>query len=325
MLEKEQSFDTQTIVKEVVVAPFRLRTYRAVRHFLVGFILVSIANMLFSYLFDTPKLYKLYNENQELLSKYKLLEGRVSVAQNKLQEIRHRDNHVYRSLFGIDTLASTLSQMSYPAQKYASFEGDSYALEMTSLWQKLDQFAVEIYEQSLSLDELQRLTQNKEELAMAIPAIWPIDRTRLKSGIGAFGMRRHPIYGRYIMHKGIDLAADIGTPIYATADGVVESTSQGYRSHGYGQQVLLNHDFGYKTRYAHLSKRLVQKGDTVRRGEIIGQVGSTGGSTGPHLHYEVIHKGVVVNPINYFNRNMTNDEYRDLMDQLQDTKFDTFD
>ena len=154
-------------------------------------------------------------------------------------------------------------------------------------------------------------------MSFAIPAIWPIDRTQLE-WFYSFGMRaRHPIYKTRKMHKGVDMSCKRGVPVYATGDAVVQMTDQGRRRRGYGRQVLLNHDFGYQTRYAHLNKIFVKKGDRVTRGQIIGEVGSTGGSTGPHLHYEVIYMGRHVNPVNYFNRNMTKEEYTQLIENMK--------
>ncbi len=326
MVEKEQSFDGQVLAREVASVPFRLRTYHIIRKFLVGFIIISLANAMFSYLFYTPKIYSINRQNQELISRYQLLEGKIAAAQRKLSEINHRDAYVYRSLFGIDTASKNLATtIPYPISKYEHIADDAYAEIMVPAWQSLDAFAQKLYLQSVSLDELQVLAKNKEKLSTAIPAVWPIDRTRLTQGIGAFGMRRHPIYKRYIMHKGVDFAGKKGDPIYATGDAVVEKSAQGMRNRGYGQELLLNHGFGYQTRYAHLSQRLVKVGDSVRRGQLIGLMGRTGGSTGDHLHYEVILKGQVVNPINYFNRNMSSEEYIKLMEQLHDTNLDTFD
>ena len=122
-----------------------------------------------------------------------------------------------------------------------------------------------------------------------------------------------------------DLAANIGNNVYATGDATVQSTDLGQPRRGYGKQILLNHQYGYQTRYAHLSQIFVKPGEKVVRGQLIGKVGNTGGVTGPHLHYEVIHMGQVVNPINYFNRNMTNEEYERLMEQMQELNLDTFD
>ena len=175
----------------------------------------------------------------------------------------------------------------------------------------------------MSFDELQQFSKNKEQLSAAVPAIWPIDRSALHNDhIGAFNLRRmHPVLGYIRPHKGIDLGCDRGTPVYATGDAVVEVASSGGNG-GYGHMVLLNHEFGYKTRYAHLSKVLVQPGERVARGQVIAETGNTGISSGPHLHYEVIHKGMPVNPINYFNRNMTAAEYDALMENMRDTNFE---
>ncbi len=324
MLQKEQSFELNEQSEEVAHVSFRFVAYNFLRKFLMGFILISIVNLVFTQLFYTPKLHNINRENRELVERYKILEGRINAATHKLAEIQHRDNHLYRSMFGVNSTMGDMSNMLYPDSKYADLQGDSYSALMTSSWLKMDCFARLLYAQSVSLDELQTLSLNKSNLEAAIPAIWPIDRTKLRGAIGAYGMRRHPIYNRYILHKGVDLSGKRGDPIYATGDAVVEHTEHGEARRGYGQQILLNHEFGYKTRYAHLSKRFVKKGDIVRRGDIIGEMGSTGASTGTHLHYEVIHKGQVVNPISYFDPNMTNEEYLKLTDQLQETNFETF-
>lgn len=298
----------------------RLRTYTLVRKILVGFILISLVNFIFSHFFYTPKSYAILRENRELVLKYDLLNDKIRVAQRRLDEIRHRDNHVYRALFSSDTLSVVPEP--YPDAKYAHLAGDDYTSLMTSTWRSMDALAQQIYIESVSLDELQILAKNKENLSSAIPAIWPIDRLQLKA-LYSFGMRYHPIYKRRKFHKGVDMACDRGVPVYASGDAIVECTDIGRRRVGYGKQVLLNHEFGYKTRYAHLNEILVEEGQKVKRGELIGTVGSTGGSTGPHLHYEVIYMGREVNPVNYFNKNMTREEYRRLMDEMKDTDLET--
>lgn len=325
MRQNEQIFDAQKLTHEVVTAPFRLKTYRLLRKLLIGFILVSIANFLFSNFFYTPKMYRIIRDNRELIIKYRILQERIHTAQSKVGEIRHRDSYVYRSLFGTDTAAIEGVWQSYPESKYASLAEDDYTDLMVGTWRQMDALARTLYLESVSMDELQLLTRDKERLATAIPAIWPIDRSALRNNhIGAFNPRRmHPIYHRIIAHTGIDLGCDKGSPVYATGDAVVEKTEMGLARSGYGQQILLNHEFGYKTRYAHLNKILVKPGDKVARGQIIGQTGNTGGSTAPHLHYEVIHKQTPVNPINYFNRNMTAEEYDKLMAKTRDTNFET--
>ena len=295
----------------------RRNRYNILRQVLIGFIVISLANMAISYLFYTPKMHHIAAENRELVLKYEILQDRIASMQSKVEEIRHRDHYVYRPLFSSDTLALQGVYTPYPNSKYASLSGDEYSELMTSTWLSLDAVTRQTYAVSRSLDELQILAKNKEQMSLAIPAIWPIDRTRLKA-FYAFGVRKkHPILKIRTMHKGVDMSTDYGVPVYATGDGVVEKVDMGKRRRGYGRQIMINHKFGYKTRYAHLQKMFVKVGDKVQRGQLIGEVGSTGGSTGPHLHYEVIHLGRNVNPVNYFNRNMTSDEYRQLMENMK--------
>ncbi len=316
MRQKESIEQKKGAGIEQYAVTMRLRTYTLLRKILIGFILISIVNFIFSQFFHTPKSYAILRSNRELVLKYELLNDKIRVAQRRLDEIRHRDNHVYRALFSSDSVNITAEP--YPASKYAHLSEDEYSTLMTSTWQAMDALAQQIYLESVSLDELQILAKNKENLSSAIPAIWPIDRLQLKA-LYSFGMRYHPIYKRYRFHKGVDMACSKGVPVYASGDAIVENTDIGRRRVGYGKQVLLNHEFGYKTRYAHLNEILVEKGQKVKRGQLIGTVGNTGGSTGPHLHYEVIYMGKEVNPVNYFNKNMTRDEYRRLIEEMKDT------
>lgn len=303
--------------------PARMRIYRVIRKFLLGFILVSLINVLFSFFFLTPKMYSIDRENREMVIKYRILQDRIRTAEQRLNEIRHRDHYVYRSLFSVDTLTTNGIYQAYPTEKYAAMQGDSYEQLMIPTWQQLDQLARTLYATSLSFDELQNLSSDKEQMTTAIPAIWPIDRTALRNHIGAFNPRRyHPILKRIQPHNGVDFGCPRGTPIYATGDAVVEKAQKSGYNGGFGRQILLNHGFGYKTRYAHLDKVLVERGDTIRRGQIIGHVGNSGRSTSSHLHYEVHYKGRPVNPINYFNHNITESEYEALMENLRETNFE---
>ena len=231
MARKKQTFDPHALTREVVSAthevvtvPFRLRTYRVIRKILIIFIAVSIVNVVFANVFYTPKMYRILRENSELVFKYRLLQDKIRAEQRKLDEIHHRDNFVYRALFSADTLNIGGIYTPYPASKYAALAGDEYAPLMIGTWQQLDAFGRQLYRTSVSFDELQILAKNKENMSTAIPAIWPIDRQALRRGIEPFGYRNHPIYHRRILHKGIDLAANIGNNVYATGDATVQST-----------------------------------------------------------------------------------------------------
>lgn len=301
--------------------PLRLRTYRVIRKVLLVFIAVSIANLVFSSVFYTPKMHRILRRNEEMVFKYHLLQDRIRADQRRLNDIRHRDNFVYRPLFGTDTLALDGIYTPYPDTKYAALLDDEYTPLMTGAWREMDAYARQLYRTSLSLDELQILAYNKENMSSAIPAIWPIDRTALRR-IGAFGWRIHPIQHVRKLHAGVDLTSPTGTSVYATGDATVSLVNSNPFANGYGKQILLDHEFGYQTRYAHLSEIFVRPGDKVARGQLIGRVGNTGGSTGSHLHYEVIHGGVPVNAINYFDHNMTNEEYEKMMEQVTEADMD---
>ena len=238
MAKKRYKFNPQTLTYEVITIPFRIKFYRALRKVLIGFILASIVNVLFSFFFYTPKMYRISRDNNELLIKYNMLNDKLRAATARLQEIRHRDNSVYRSLFGTDSLNMQGIYTPYPDSKYKHLNNDLYTPLMVSTWKELDGMSRLLYLESKSLDELEELSKNKEMKAEAIPAIWPVNKRNLRGHIGAFGTRRHPVTGRIAGHQGIDLGGRVGDPVYATGNGRVAFNNEGER--GYGKQVLIN-------------------------------------------------------------------------------------
>lgn len=322
MRKKEYKFNPQTLTYEPVELPARLKRYFWLRRTLLFMLVALVVNMVYSHTFYTPKLRGLEEQGENIASGFGVLNSRFAVTEEKLGELMHRDNYVYRSLFGADTLTVAGIYTPYTPSIYEDYNNDYGGIVQNS-WQRLDALSRLVYRQSLSLDELQVLSKNKEKMAASIPAIWPIDKRNLKGPIGAYGRRLHPIYKRYIKHKGIDFGGRKGDPIYATGNGKVVHSEKGLRRKGYGQQLVIDHGFGYKTRYAHLSERLVTVGQEVKRGELIGYMGSTGGSTGPHLHYEVIYMGNEVDPINYFRRDMSEAEFDRIIEQAKTTTYET--
>jgi murein DD-endopeptidase MepM/ murein hydrolase activator NlpD len=170
----------------------------------------------------------------------------------------------------------------------------------------------ELYIQTKSYDDIVRLAKNKSKMLASIPAIQPLTNKELTRMASGFGMRIHPIYKLKRMHTGVDLAAPKGTPIYATGDGVVRFTKR--NPGGYGNEIQIDHGFGYETKYAHLERFEVKPGQKVKRGEVIGFVGTSGSSTAPHLHYEVIHNGNKVNPVHYFFQDLNAEEYEKILE-----------
>ena len=283
---------------------------------LIGLVIAASSNILISYWYDTPKLSQLKRNNQHLEMEYDILMEKVRSAEGRLLEIKHRDQFVYRPLLGIDTLDIPQVYAEYNDSRYKDLGSGEYEEEIINGWKSIDALMRNVYYASRSLDDTQDMAEKKEEFSTVIPAIWPIDRTKLRSVSSLFGMRKHPRYGYWKMHEGVDLAAPKGTPVYATGNAVV--TIAGWKP-GYGQVIELNHGFGYKTRYGHLSKMYISKGDSVTRGQVIGEVGNTGVSSGSHLHYEVRFRDNTINPVHYFNKDISPESYMELMKQLEET------
>ena len=201
------------------------KNYRLALRLLVALLIAVISNILISSWFDTPKMASIRRQNQRLKAEYSILQGKIRSAEHLLADIKHRDQFVYRPLLGIDTLNIPQVYSEYNDSKYASFQGGEYSEIITEGWKSLDQLTRSIYYASLSLDDTQDLAENKEEFSTVIPAIWPIDRTKLKNVSSLYGMRVHPRYGYWKMHEGIDLSAPKGTPVYATGNAVVTRSS----------------------------------------------------------------------------------------------------
>ena len=290
------------------------RGYRIVFRLIVAFVVAAVGQYFVSIYFDTPKKNEIYQENNRLLVEYDILIEKINSAEHILADVKHRDQFVYRPLLGIDTLDIPKVYLEYNDSKYAEFKDVEYGDLIENGWRSLDRLTRKIYYASVSLDSTQDLAENKEEFSTVIPAIWPIDRTKLKNVSSLYGMRKHPRYGSWRMHEGVDLSAPKGTPVYATGNAVV--VCSGWKS-GYGYLIELNHGFGYKTRYGHLSKMYVSVGDSVTRGQVIADVGNTGVSSGAHLHYEVRFRNQTVNPIHYFNKDISPESYLELMQQLE--------
>jgi murein DD-endopeptidase MepM/ murein hydrolase activator NlpD len=262
------------------------------------------------YVFDSPKEKMLRRENEDVKQQLLVLNKQLDVMNVVLSDIRERDDQVYRAIFearplDIEQRYDRLLQTT--KHDILRTAGDVSRL-LAEVDTKSKRTMLLMAGELRSMDTLSRLAVQKEDMRNAIPAIRPLkNMTRVTSG---FGMRYHPILKFLRPHTGIDITAPQGTPVYATADGVVSSENSGG---GYGIAVLINHGYSYQTRYAHLSKKIVTPGQRVKRGQMIGYTGNTGLSFGPHLHYEVIKNGVFVNPVHYFFSNITLEEYESIL------------
>ena len=244
---------------------------------------------------DLPKTARLKKENARWQSKIAVAERQMDIMEETLKGIEERDDNVYRSIFGMNVI---------PAEVKAAKQ-DPQADPLIS---RLNSLTKRAYVQSMALDEVYGIAVNAGDMVSHIPAVPPILPKKGSFHVASpFGYRTDPVYGGTRFHAGQDLAADVGYPVYVTGDGVVEKVE--YSFTGYGNEIVIDHGFGYKTRYAHLSRIDVAKGMKVLRGDQIGAVGRTGKATGPHLHYEVLYKGNAINPYSFMNLDMTVEEY----------------
>ncbi len=261
--------------------------------------------------FLTPREKNLMRENENLKLNYTLLDKKMEKIQLVLNDIKQRDNNIYRTIFEAEPISDEVRAGGYGGvDLYKNLEGYSDSDLIKKSMQEAEKIEKQLVVQSKSFDEVVKLAKNKEKMLAHLPAIQPVQNKDLKRMASGYGMRIHPILKTRKMHWGMDFSAKTGTPIYATADGIV--THAGWKANGYGQHVVINHGFGYETLYGHMNKVAVKKGQKVKRGEIIGYVGNTGLSAGPHCHYEVHVNGRKVNPINYYYNDLTPQMYAQL-------------
>ncbi len=285
------------------------------RRALLIFIVVLVVNFIFSYFFTTPKMWRLRESAAQSVERYETLQSEIVQLQERIAVVSAREKNLYRSIFSADSVAFEAAAYYMPSLYHFGRYNDL----VHSTEKMLSDTREQIYRASVSLDDIELLALNKDVMAERVPAIWPVDKRLLRGNIGAFGWRIHPTLGGRKMHEGIDLSGDTGTPIVATGNGTASVEN---RNNGYGKQVIIDHGFGYKTRYAHLSKIDVVNGQEVKRGQKIGEMGSTGRSSGPHLHYEVIYRGTPVNPLNYSSRDMSGEEFQAILENMRNITYE---
>jgi len=267
-------------------------------------IIVAIA---FRFL-DSPKEKIIRDNLAEMEDRYRLMQDQLRHMDEQITQLEDRDNNVYRSIFETaplpDSIRNGKSEKEIENHDFAYHETDELIATLTMQTSTL-KHRIEV--QQRSYDTLQKLVMNKEKMLASIPAIQPISNKNLEHIASGFGYRIDPIYKTPKMHTGLDFAASIGTPIYATANGIVSNCS--YDDGGYGNNIIVNHGYGYATLYGHMVRIKARVGEVVKRGQILGYVGSTGKSTGPHLHYEVIRNGKKIDPVHYFFHDLNAADY----------------
>lgn len=308
-------YDTETCKYERVKTRTSDVAINALGIFFLALTMGAGMYVAFTIYFESPKDMMNRAEIEALRYNHEQAKKEVEVLAKRVIDLEHRDDNIYRVVLGAEPIDKSVRNAGiggsdrYADVKEMNLDNEDVVIELK---EQVDQLRRKIYIESKSQDEVVQLAEKKEKLYAAIPAIQPISNKQLVAIASGFGIRIHPIYKLRKMHTGIDFAASIGTPIYATADGKVVSVDVKFS--GYGKVVEIDHGFGYKTRYAHMHEFAVRSGQNIKRGDLIGYVGNTGLSTAPHLHYEVLINGSQVDPVHYFYNDLTASEYEKVLE-----------
>ncbi|HRI58120.1 MAG TPA: M23 family metallopeptidase [Saprospiraceae bacterium] len=310
-------YNIHTLTYEKVVIPIKTRIWQAFGFFSVVLV-TSFALLAVLYaLFPSPREKELMREIEQMEYKYTQLDGQLDIMSKVLGNIQQRDANVHRAVFGMDPVdhdvweAGVGGHEAHPELSAFKYAGKTVAQTLD----KVDMLSRQLTLQSKSLDTIQELANNQQQMLASLPSVKPVREDKLQKSIGTlsgFGYRVHPVYKIRKFHAGLDFPARVGTAIQASGDGVVAEA--GWHS-GYGNCVKIRHGYGYETLYGHMNKIVVRPGETVKKGQKIGEVGDTGLSTAPHLHYEVHYKGNPINPINFCMDDLTPKEYQMMVNQ----------
>ena len=322
MAKNKFQFNPDTLSYEQIEHTIAHWLKQAAIHALSGVSLGLIFFFIFVSTIQSPEEKQLVQEKSHMEAQYKVLERQMQEIQYVMTDMQQRDDNLYRVVFQADPIPLSVRRGSSANTEYYEQLLDMTNSEIVvSTSKKLGELKKELYIQSKSYDELVLLAKNKETMLENLPAIQPVLNKNLKYMASGYGWRIDPIYHTRRFHAGMDFTAPIGTNIFATGNGVV--VGAGWEQ-GYGNCVQINHGYGYVTLYGHMSAIKVRNGQKVKRGDIIGLIGSTGKSTGPHLHYEVHYKGTIMNPQNYYYLDLSPAEY-DKMVQMSNNAGQIFD
>jgi murein DD-endopeptidase MepM/ murein hydrolase activator NlpD len=323
MASKKYKYNTKTLSYEQIELTAKDRLFKLVTYTLSGVVFATFFLVVTFFFFDTPEERQLKRENEKLVHEYELLNSKLENVSKVLSNIQERDDNIYRVILEADPIADNLRKSGIGGiNRYALLEGYNNSDILIETAKKMDKLTKQIYIQSKSFDEVMDMASKKEQMLASIPSIMPLKSEDLKRISSGFGIRMHPILKIRKMHEGQDFTAPTGTPIFATGNGTVYSVAK--KRFGFGFHVIVDHGYGYKTIYAHMSRINVRKGQKINRGDVMGLVGNTGSSTAPHLHYEVVKNGVKIDPVNYYYQDLSPDQFQQIID-LSDQPIQSFD
>jgi murein DD-endopeptidase MepM/ murein hydrolase activator NlpD len=307
-------YNTNTLRYEKLETPLRVRVLRIFGFIAAAFVTAVFISFIAFKFVGSPNEKLLGMENERLKDRYREMNDKVKDLEKQMKELENRDNNVYRSIFEANPIpdSARAKELEEQLERETILSMNDREL-LNSIVSTLNKLTSRVKAQNASYTEIDKLVSNKELLLSHTPAIQPVSNKDLNRLASGFGHRIDPIYKTVKMHAGLDFAAPQGTPIYATADGTV--TTGGNTNNGYGNHVVINHGYGYETLYGHMVRVKAKPGEAVKRGEVIGWVGSTGKSTGPHCHYEVHKNGQKINPIYFFYNDLSPDQFDRLLKQ----------
>ncbi len=312
MAKVKYRFNPESLSFDKVRTTFQAWIIKAFTFFTASIVISVIYYVIFSHFFDSPKDKAIKRKYNQVMLQYEILDKKLDQVGKVLDDFQNRDDNLYRIIFEAEPIPTTVREAGIGGiNRYEELEKLTNSEMVIDVTKKLDGISKRMYIQSKSYDELIEKALDKEKMLACTPAIQPLSNKDLRSISSGFGWRIAPLYKVREFHPGQDFAAKIGTPVYATADGVVERTESSF--HGYGNNIIIDHGFGYKTLYGHLNGFAVKEGQKVKRGATIGYVGNTGMSTGPHLHYEVIKNNEKINPINFFFNDLSAEQYDEIL------------
>jgi len=308
-------YNQSTLEYERVYPSAKERFVVALRNLTLGLIIGVATFFAFQYFFDSPMEALLRKENKLLETQYDMLIMELESANEVLEDLQQRDENLYRAIFHADSIPMSIRKSGFGgSNRYEHLKGLPNSELVIETTQRMDILKKQLYIQSNSLEELIAMGKDLQNKLLCLPAIQPVANKDLKRTASGYGMRIDPIYHIPMFHSGMDFTAAIGTEIYATGNGTVTFVS---RKQGYGNCIIIDHGYDYKTLYGHIDKYKVRVGQKVTRGEVIATVGNTGKSTGSHLHYEVLYKNRHDNPAKYYFQDLTPEEF-DRMIQIAD-------
>jgi len=317
MSKVKYKFNKKSLTFDRVTTTFRKRLLYFFTHLSTG-VVFAVAVMLLAYNFiDSPKMKAQKREIEQMKFQYRVLTDQLDRVTKVIKDLQDRDDNIYRVIFETEPIPGSVREAGIGGiDRYENLKGYSNEELMVETFKKMDRIMGQLYVQSKSFDEVFSLAKKKELMLASIPAIQPVNNKDLRRIGSYFGMRMDPFYKVRKFHEGMDFTAAVGTEVYATGNGTIDFAGRDGTG-GYGNEVVIDHGYTYRTVYAHLSRIFVKPGEQILRGQIIGYVGNTGKSTSPHLHYEVRKNFIPLNPIYFFFNDLSPEQFQMMLDLSQ--------